>query len=199
MELFIEIGKFVLTGILSGGLVGAIVSWRKSKRDDFDILIKTWKLDNDRLREEMDKLREQFKEIEKSLDLEKEKSNHLQNKIILLESAHHDLPFPMWLKDENGVMLSINPAYEKKFLIPMGLEAKDYLFKKDEDVWGAAIAKEYGRHDYVAKVKGLFIGNETISLKGSDISEEWHVVKYARYLGGVLIGIAGIAIPVIKK
>lgn len=199
MELYIEIGKFVLTGILSGGLVGAIVSWRKSKRDDFDILIKTWKLDNDRLREEMEGLRAQFKELEKMLDSEKEKSNHLQNKIILLESAHHDLPFPMWLKDENGIMLSLNPAYEKKFLIPQGFEAKDYLFKKDEDIWGPEIAKEYGRHDYETKIKGIFIGNEIINLKGSNISDEWHIVKYARYLGGVLIGIAGIAIPVIKK
>jgi PAS domain-containing protein len=119
----------------------------------------------------------------------------LQNKVTLLESSHQDAPIPIWLKDKHGVMLALNPEYERTFLIPHGKTREDYLHKTDYDVWPEDIAAEYIRNDrLVMRTRKTWKGTETI-LDHQGNKSQWQIIKYPRKAGGVLIGIAGMAIP----
>lgn len=119
----------------------------------------------------------------------------LQYKVTLLESSHQDAPIPIWLKDNFGVMLALNPAYEKTFLLPRNLTAEDYLNKTDEVVWPEDIADEYRKNDLmVARTNTVWKGYETI-IDHQGKETQWQVIKYPRTAAGITIGIAGIAIP----
>lgn len=128
------------------------------------------------------------------LDL-KDKINGLENNILLLESAHQDLPIPMWLKDFKGNMLSVNLAYETIFLKPIGKERKDYVGKSDYDIWPKEIAEVFMKNDILIRRKRepRLITENIPDAMGKLI--EWNILKYPRMSGNQLIGIAGIAIP----
>lgn len=60
--------------------------------------------------------------------------NNLRNKIILLEAANHEIPIPMWLKDEKGVLLAVNNAYEDMILTPNMITTDYAIGKVDEEL-----------------------------------------------------------------
>lgn len=114
----------------------------------------------------------------------------LQQTVMLLESAHQDSPLPMWLKDTNGVMLSINSAYEETF----NVKRAQYIGKTDSDIWPIHLAKLFSKNDaMVLRTGRVFHGEETVVVDEKE--ENWRVIKYPRYSGKIKIGIAGIAIP----
>lgn len=191
------VAALVGTSVGSGGLASWWMNRRSSKRDDFDRIVQVWSEDNNRLRKDIESLSLRIDTLETELSREKAMNKDLQNKLILLESAHHDLPFPQWLKDTNGYMLSLNKAYEDVFLKPAGKTASDYIGHTDEEIWGTEVAKQFAIGDqHARREKGYWIGIEPIQISGNDISERWKIVKYARLVGGVVVGIAGIAIPI---
>lgn len=135
-----------------------------------------------------------FKQKEEVRELRKE-VERLQNKVTLLESSHQDAPIPIWLKDRNGVMLALNPEYERLFLLPTGKSREDYLHHTDYDVWPEEVAAEYVRNDQmVMRTQQTWRGTETI-VDHQGKKTQWIIIKYPRLAGGVLIGIAGMAIP----
>jgi PAS domain-containing protein len=198
-------------GILGGGggLFSLVTSLKKNKRDDFSEIVEMLKEDNARLRADLEKMKTEMAEMEIRHDKEIERMNRLHStdqkrlvelnsKLLLLETATQSSPFPTWLKDSSGVMLLCNTAYEDYFLKPIGLAAKDYIFRTDEDVWGAEIADNYKIGDTYAKENPgkYFIGTEKIILDGRDHSHKWRVVKYGRFVNNVCVGITGMAIPI---
>ena len=103
-------GQILITILLPAlGALGQylLVGRRKEQRIDFDLIIKR-----------LDKEHEECKETNQLLI---KKVAMLENKVLLLESAHQSLPVPMWLKAMDGTMLALNPAYERVFLKPNGL------------------------------------------------------------------------------
>lgn len=125
-------------------------------------------------------------------DLQKQ-VNNLRNKLLLLESATNDLPIPMWLKDLDGTMLSLNKAYEWLFLLPNNLRAEDYIGKHDSDVWPEEVAEEFGKNDRtVISNKSVEKFYETVSIDGEN--KEFLIIKFPRKVGNTIVGIAGIAI-----
>lgn len=199
-----EIVIAIISAIGAGGLT-FILGLRKNKRDDFNALISTWEKDNLRLREEVQRLDKRIQDVELMYSEQKKKADNLQTKLILLQTAHQDLPFPQWLKDIHGNMLALNRAYEDMFLRPNGLKAEDYIGKTDFDIWPEEIAKEYEKNDMVVKTgrQPYWVGEESIMIADNDISKEWKVIKYGRFMGRdynnrpVCVGIAGMAIPLI--
>ena len=121
--------------------------------------------------------------------------NVLQQKVTMLESSHQDAPIPIWLKDQFGIMLALNPAYEKTFLLPIGKTRDDYLHRSDYDIWPDEVAAEYIKNDkMVQRTMDIWIGYENIiDHQGNKV--KWKIIKYPRTANGVLIGIAGIAVP----
>jgi hypothetical protein len=185
----------ILGLVLGGGGIGwyfnYLINNRQADQSQFDILIQRWEKDNERLRQ-----REQANAIEiKKLQ---EELITLKNKMIMLESAHFDLPLPQWLKDIDGSMLSVNAEYERVFLDVMGVRAIDYIGKTDEDIWGKEIAEVYSKTDKTVyrTRKPMHVIENIPDGAGGYISYE--VFKYPRFSGNVIIGIGGIALKEVK-
>lgn len=150
--------------------------------------VKYWTEKYYSLADEYSKLSSDMKLLERDLTM----------KIALFESAHSDLPLPMWLKDPDGKMLSLNDAYEFEFLKPFGLTKDDYIGKYDTDVWPKEISEEYYENDRKVYLTGeTWEGVEMVARPDSGIVEEWQIVKYLRQSSGVKIGIGGIAIKML--
>lgn len=188
--------EIIVTGLISA-FIGGFATFFALMKFSF---ISTIKEDNERLRERVSELEGRVAVAEKAQIDAKESESYFKNKITLLETAHHDLPFPQWLKDINGVMLSLNSAYEKMFLLPIGKTSEDYIGHTDFDIWPTDIAERFVENDNKAKNKGgYWMGIEPMWLKNSDISPYWRIAKYGRFVGNVCVGIAGIAIPMLDE
>jgi hypothetical protein len=118
----------------------------------------------------------------------------LQNKLAMMESAHMDAPLPMWLKDVDGTMLALNQAYEDAFLRPIGKTANDYIGRKDVDVYGEELGRQFADHDRIA-LSGRIVDVLEDAPVGDGTMAKWRVIKYVRKVGRVPVGIAGIAVP----
>lgn len=180
-----EVGLMQLAlAVISGGLIQAFLSFlirkRETNRGDFAQIVNTWKEDNLRLREENELLR-------RTLNDHESKIRALQYQVTMLESAHQDLPVPMWLKDLEGNMLSLNKEYEKVFLEPLGKTIDDYIGRKDVDIWPKEVAEKFRNNDEaVLREQGpIHFTDENIGYK---------IIKFPRYASGAIVGIAGIAI-----
>lgn len=186
---WVEISIALVTGGALQYSLNYIIAKKNASRDDFTRIVETWQKDNERLREENEKLNEELHKIRTELA-------DLRAKVILMESAHSDAPLPMWLKDSNGVMLSVNRAYEETFLRPLGKNASQYIGNKDFDIWPIEIAKQYQKNDNDVLRSGFpWRGTEPV-LQADGTSENWYILKYVRYAGTIKLGVAGIAVPI---
>ena len=196
----------IVVAAISGGAVAQILNFflgnKKEKRDKYSLLFDRLEKDNDRLRNEQEKQRERsHKELRVQLNrivkLEKTVTKlHLQ--IVSLESAHYDHPYPSWLKDVDGVMLYVNRAYEEVFLSPYGVKSEDYVGHTDFEVWPEDIARQFVLNDQkVIRSKQTLEDYEDIQMEGGEMTR-WRIIKYPRFSGRRIIGIAGMAIPILE-
>jgi hypothetical protein len=183
-----------LTGV--GGVVAGLSAHRlglsKEKRADFQLFADKINEDNDRLRSELGALKQEM-EV-----LRQENIRH-EAQILMLESTHLDHPYPKWIKSIDGTMISLNKAYEVTFLRPLGFIREDYEGFKDDKIYPLEVAKAFREHDLeVIKTGEPWEGTEFVpDGKGNMI--EWRILKYPRFHARKVIGIAGEAIPVLKK
>lgn len=162
-------------------------------RDDILAELSNIRAENSALREKIELLSKENNELNTKIKI---LEHEWQIKVQLFESAHNDLPLPMWLKDKDGKMLSLNPMYEQIFLIPRGFSREDYVNNYDSDVWPSDVAEAFGRHDkHVYETGKTWVGIEEVPDK-EDRLINWRIIKYIRYAQGVRLGIAGIAIPI---
>lgn len=181
----------VVGALLGGGGIGFyfnyLISNRKTDQDEFKLLIETWREDNERLRQRELSNSEEIKKLREEL-------SNLRNKMVMLESAHFDLPLPQWLKDTDGTMLSVNAEYESVFLTNLNLKAMDYIGKHDIDIWGADVAKQFKETDLrVYRTKKPHHTIESVP-DGNGNVVKYEVFKYPRFSGNIIIGIGGIAL-----
>lgn len=190
----------IILFITGGGLVSFFNYFRekrKDRTDEFKELLEYTKSLVTERDAKIEKMQAEYNECREMMLQLKEEINELKGKVIVLESAHFDIPFPMWLKGLDGKMISVNTEYENNFLKPNGKTAKDYINKTDEQVWGAEISKEYQLNDKLTlkSKNGYWSGKEKIIIGDTDVTDIWTIVKYVRYAGKTPIGIGGIAIP----
>ena len=193
----------LIAAILGGGTLTALVqTWATSKKDKQEEIYRVldeYKSMIDELRKVEASCKVLLNDHQVKIFEMQETITELKNKIILLETASNDLPFPMWLKDMDSRMLYLNTEYERNFLQPINKTAADYIGKFDRDIWPANLAQEYVENDKkTLKLKETTVLTEYVILNNEDHSQEWKVVKYLRYVGKTVIGIGGIAIPLTK-
>lgn len=178
----------ILAGILGGGFAVKLLEYfresGKNRNETYkDLLI--------RVEAELKEIKEENKIMRAEVDTLKEKNNHLENQIILMQSADNLYPFPMWLKSPNGTMLVINDEYVHIF----NIKKSDYIGKTDVDVWGEEVGREYWNNDLkILKGKKLYVGMEKVPAGNGD----WMIVKFPLKVGDIVIGLKGYAIPVSK-
>jgi hypothetical protein len=78
------------------------------------------------------------------------------------------------------------------------MRASDYIHRTDYQVWPKHVADSYAiGDDFARKNKGkYFKGEEVILVDGDDVSDQWRIVKYGRFVNNVCVGIVGMAIPI---
>ena len=99
------------------------------------------------LKGEIKEVREADAECRKRQSELESEVNEIRLRLELFESTQADFPFPVWLKDLSFKMVYVNREYERRYLIPMGKSAKDYIGKTDYDVWDRETADLYRAHD----------------------------------------------------
>lgn len=74
--------------------------------------------------------------------------------------------FPRWRKDENGVMTSLNQAYDVIYLRPNDKSRKDYIGLNDTEMWGKEIGQIFWENDrYVLETGNTLVKREKVSDK----------------------------------
>lgn len=181
----------LIIALLSGGVIQYVAQYyiakRKQSYTEVEMIIKTWAEDNERLRKTEKENRDRIDSLESQISL-------LRAQIVALESIQLDLPIPMWLKDLNGLMMSLNKPYENAFLKPRKLTSVDYIGKSDSNVWSDDVCLKFKISDsYVKTNKDLHYS--IVDIPFDTYSEKWIVVKYPRILNNELIGVGGLSIP----
>lgn len=117
----------------------------------------------------------------------------LQNKLYekdklltLIESTTWDLPFAYWFKDTQLTMMYINSQYEKQF----NIKSADYVNKTDYDVWPLDMADKFVTTD-----KTLLASNNEFIIDTEEV-ESFAIIKWKRRAGSIVVGVAGICIPI---
>lgn len=192
---------------LTGGFVTAIINYwistRKENRMDFE---STKNVLEKRLEQEVaekEKIKDEKREVQQMLDGLEQKNfeiilknervvNELRTRLTLFESANMEAPFPMWFKDTNLIMLDFNDSYNDTFLKPRGITKSQYQNHDDFSVWEDHIAEAFRENDrWVMRNKKIFVGIEMVGTNGS--AEPWIIIKFPRFAGRVLVGIAGMS------
>lgn len=183
-------GLGLIAAAISGGGAFKVMDFffnNPANRENFQLIVTNLSKDNEDLRRRIQMLETVALEV-----------HELRTKLLLMESAHYDKPIPEWLKDLNGVMLSLNPSYERDFLKPYGMSSADYIGKLDEDIWDAATATAFRDNDRLALTSPCkwWAGYETVVTKGGENLGVFLIFKYIRFSGTIPIGIAGLALPI---
>ena len=203
----------LLTVILGGistiltfvtGYLGFIIKKRDSKTSKYEVtnkatedLISRLQFEIERISKERGDLVKRIEESNKRIAELEKKDIHKTHRMMLLESAHNDKPFPEWLKDIDGTMLSLNPMYERHFLIPQGLRNYDYIGSDDSAAWSEDSVDQYRKNDedaLLSRKKYIFTTEHLYGQNGEDMGE-WLVIKFVRESNGIKIGVGGQCFP----
>lgn len=187
----------ILTFVAGGGLLKVgefFLSKKKAEQGDFQILREAYKDEFIRYGEKFDKLNAKYAVLEARLEELQLENERLKENLRHVEVTYPDLPVPMWLKDQNGMMLSLNQAYEDAFLLPQGKTRVNYIGHYDEDIWGEDIAAMFRGNDLAAATekKLSFVIEDSIE---NSLLKDWEFFKYPKYVDGIFIGVGGLALP----
>lgn len=151
--------------------------------------------DNKELRADVDELKKKTEELEGHLLNEKTLRLKMQVQLSVYMQAHLSMPLPMWVKDKEFRMVSVNKPYWRVFLKPKGIDMHEYSGRNDSEIWGNEVGTLFNRHDRLAKKNGFWVGRERITVEGADWTEDWVFVKYRLEENDDFVGIGGVAIP----
>lgn len=187
----------ILTFAIGGGMFKLgdyLISKKKADNEDFTLLKETWREEFNRYEEKFEKLNLGYAKLEQQFDEISQENTELRKSLNLLRESYPDLPIPIWLKDHNGIMLSLNSSYEDAFLLPQGKTRSDYVGRYDEDIWGGEISEIFRANDIIAisKKQISFVFEDFI---GHDLLKNWEFFKYPKFVDGIFIGVGGIALP----
>lgn len=181
-ELGHEAIKYLIGAGGATGLGALYLKWRSNRSLDMQILLERLDKENEERKEDFEKLKQSYDEMQITL--------------LYIKSAHYSSPFASWVKNRNGIMMTVNEAYEETFLKPRGLTKFQYLGYKDNAVWPDNLAEEYAKNDaYVMEQQVEWRGHETVMLKSKKV--QWRISKWPIFddTGRKVVGIAGMAFP----
>jgi len=186
-------------GFLVSAVVAFVLGNRRAKLGEIQSIIDTLQEERSHWKSSFENLEVVREELKKEIYDMRNEIDRLNAKLVIMESGHSDMPFPVWLKDSDGRMMYLNEAYEKMFLRPMGLTREDYIGKYDTDIWDKETAEHFKVNDDLAKTSetGSYRTYEEVlvSRDGHHKFETVEVLKYLRFYGGVIIGVGGLIIP----
>lgn len=179
--------SFVHSVLVLSGIV-------RPRRDGFDEVLEYLKAENQELKNIAAKQTEQIKELTEQVNQLRQESMMLRTQIVLFESAQFDLPYPNWMFDFQGNLVSANKAFEDTFLVPNGKTITDVMGALTSDIMDDQAAKEYLKnHRWVLSQKRPWEGAIAVQLNGK--ADALNIVLYPAFSGKQIIGVAGLLIP----
>jgi len=184
----------VAIAALSGGALYAFLNYLLSNRkqnasefiqvvNEYKELVRRANIRVEALTQRIEKLEHQSKEDQIEIHM-------LQNKLLIFEGSHTDIPLPTWLKDTSGKMLFLNTQYEEFYLLTRGYVMDDYIGNDDHAVWDDQTAIAFRKHDnrvMRSKQSIRFIEQVVIN----EVQYWIEVLKWPRKLKEKVIGIGG--------
>jgi hypothetical protein len=187
MDNFLQIFLAVTGGGGVGFFLNYLISRRQTDQSEFEILLKVWKEERDELKVERKELIEREK-INSAEILElKEELTKLKSKMVLLESAHFDLPLAQCVKDLDGTIILINNEFDKIFLAPYGQTSNSCVGTNGSHIWGVENTKKYRKAELeiaIHKAPKHFI-EDCIDAEGKPT--KWSTFRYPIFLGEKII------------
>lgn len=162
-------------------------------KSELDRVRKSNKQDIEQLRSSNSVLVESNLKLQLEFNSQKIEIDRLTKMVNNYSISHPDSPEPMWLKGLDGIMISLNDAYEQVFLLPQGFTRDNYIGFPDEVIWGANIAAKFAEFDKRARRDETDVIIEEMN-NGNTILDNWVFIKMPYWKKGQLIGIAGRAI-----
>lgn len=198
------LGGFTAVLTFITGYLGYLIKRKDSKTSSAEVaneavsnLINRLQLEIERISTEKRALEEKVERDGKRISELEKKDIHKTHRMMLLESAHNDKPFPEWLKDVDGTMLSLNPMYEKHFLLPQGLRSYDYVGYTDSAAWGEFSVNQFRQNDedtLLARDKYIFTIEDLHGQNGENMGK-WLIIKFVREVNGIKVGVGGQCFP----
>ena len=192
-------------GVLSVYSILVITGLVRPRRDGVDIVLEFLKKENAELNTKIERLEHvinsQSLEIKRLIEQHNaemkvivEQHNVLRMQIILLEASRYDLPYPQWMFDFRGNLVSGNKAFEDTFLTIIGKNLINTIGESVADVLDKEAAIVYmENHRWVLSEKHPWEGALTVIRNGK---QQWlDMVLYPAYSGKLLIGVSGMVIP----
>jgi len=183
---------FSIIGLLLGGgglgfFFNYLISSRKTDQDEFKLLIDVWKEQADELKKERAELLEREKRNSAEILQLKEELSNLKTKMVILESAHLDLPLSQAVKDLEGKFVLANPMFEKNFIKPHGYTLSDCIGNDGVKIWGEKMMQDY----YKREKEVIFTNRPKHFIEdGYDIYGQparFSTFRYPIYLGNKII------------
>lgn len=188
--------EYILSGAVTS-LAGAVV-WLWKQQVAMHVQQIKWRDDRiENLEKSEAENKKKIEELQHEVTSLRLEAESLKTRFIIFQSTHDSAPIPMWIKDNNGRVLSANKAYEDLFLKPRGYTLMDYVNKDDFSVWPKDIADEFRLNDQrVHKDGKVWDGEETV-VNEAGVRYQCRIIKYPRYMAGINepFGIAGVAVP----
>ncbi len=96
--------------------------------------------DVDRYRRRIEEVEDEKRKLTHELDTIRLdfdfKLKEIKLQLSMVEGFYTESPFPQWVKSRDGIMLSLNRAYEVGIVKPWGKSPMDYIGHTDLDFWG---------------------------------------------------------------
>jgi len=135
------------------------------------------------------KLERDDKYINKYFDVQRELSRlngevyELKARLLTLELASKDLPFPYWIKSLDGRIIHISQVYENVILKPLGIRESDFLGTKGE-LLGEEFVRIILEHDAdVIRAGRVLKFRETVPGLGDGTSYKYPIGQHGSYHG----------------
>lgn len=194
-SIFTFVGGFIIAYMTK-----YLPSSKKQNSDDFKLLIETYQTQYKNIVEEVKAYKQKEQECLDRYSQLEEQLLRLQSNMTLMRASSPNIPIPMWVKDTNGTMLALNDEYERAFLMPKGKRREDYIGRKDDDLWGAELAKQFRSDDRLAIAQDEpIVILEPIQIGEDEDLRFYNIIKYPNKIGDLVVTVGGIAFPVPRK
>lgn len=182
------VGALAILGIL--GFTGIVRPWR----DSGDVISEFLKKENQELAKKVEQLEAIIQKQGEQIARLSERVVLLRAQYLMLENIHINHPYPTWSCDDEGNLMSANPAFEDYFLIPIGKSLIDCSGKSIGEIFDEAGAKEYFvKHRLILSSKRPWEG--VLNLLIGDKPKAVDVVLYPQISGKQAVGVFGMVIP----
>ncbi len=119
------------------------------------------------------------------------KYDAILNRLVTLELATYETPFPYWVKDKNSVIIWINKEYKETILKSLKISPENFVNTRGEMLGDKFVSDVVANDLEVIRSKKVMSFNEVVPTLGDGVSYKFPVFNNF----GLVIGTAGIWIP----